>query len=70
MSENHSPKERFQLWRKGWKAGASAAASAYPEDSDYVLGYNEGTVARMEAAKDAYERLGITSKEVASWVLR
>lgn len=61
---------RFQMWRLGWRHGATARAYAAPENADYMDGYQAGRDDSAAAMQKAIERFGVTKKELEAAVLR
>lgn len=60
MSETHTPRERAELYRKGWQRGAGAkiVPEHLRDDSDFNDGYGDGCQALAEAMAKARKRLG------------
>lgn len=60
MATTHSPRERYQLYRMGWRDGAGSKG-LHPEkmrDRDYCDGYERGRKDFNEAMEHARQRLG------------
>lgn len=68
--KNKNPNiETFKAYMNGWKHGASAN-TRYHNEGEYVIGYEEGLQARVEAQRKAAERYGVSVQDLLNMVLR
>lgn len=60
MAKHHSPRERVELFRRGWTRGAGMKAipDNVKDDPDFQNGYREGRIAFGEAMRIAREHYG------------
>jgi hypothetical protein len=63
--ETLTPKERWQLWRRGWRDGAGVRAKRHQGQEDYERGYGEGYAVFCKASDVERRRLGVPDAEVS-----
>jgi hypothetical protein len=51
-------RERYQLWRRGFRDGAGSAAKRHPGFVDYERGWEEGAAARIAAGNKFAAEIG------------
>ena len=66
MAAHHSPRERVQLFRKGWVRGAGSKAipEELKDDPDFQNGYREGRIAFNAAMAIAREHYGAPPPDI------